>query len=59
MPKVRYLSGNQAGAVVDLPEIEAQCAIDTGYAEPFVERTLKEKQKPRLAPPPPAVNPRK
>lgn len=31
--KVRYKSGNQLGQVVDLPEIEAQAALDTGFAE--------------------------
>lgn len=59
MPKVRYLSGNQAGAVVELPEIEAQCAIDTGYAEPFVEAAPKKKPEPRLAPKPSVVTSRK
>jgi len=31
--KVRILSGNQAGQILELPEIEAQNAIDTGYGE--------------------------
>ena len=31
--KVRILSGNESGAVKDLPQIEAENAIATGYAE--------------------------
>ena len=30
--RVLILSGNQAGTVVDLPRIEAEAAICTGYA---------------------------
>lgn len=31
--KVRILSGNQTGAVVDMPQIDAENAISTGFAE--------------------------
>jgi hypothetical protein len=31
--RVRYLSGNAAGCEEDLPQIEAEAAIVTGYAE--------------------------
>jgi hypothetical protein len=31
--KVRILSGNQKGAVKDLPQIEAENALATGFAE--------------------------
>jgi hypothetical protein len=34
--KVRILSGSQAGAVVEMPATEAECAVATGYAERFV-----------------------
>jgi hypothetical protein len=33
MVQVRILSGNATGAVKDLPQIEAENAIATGYAE--------------------------
>jgi len=35
--KVRICSGNQKGAVIDLPQIEAENALATGYAEAYVE----------------------
>lgn len=31
--KVRILSGNQTGVVVDMPKLEAEANIATGYAE--------------------------
>jgi hypothetical protein len=31
--KVRICSGNQKGAVVDMPQTEAESAISTGFAE--------------------------
>lgn len=45
MAKVRILSGNQAGAVVELPQVEAECAIDSGYAV-----AVADVPAPRLAP---------
>lgn len=53
MPKVRILSGNQKGAVVDLPRNEAEAAIDTGYGEAFVEPAVEP------APAKPAEKPKK
>jgi hypothetical protein len=35
--KVKILSGNQAGTVVDLERLEAEAAISTGYAELYTE----------------------
>lgn len=35
--KVRILSGNEKGGVVDLPLPAAESAIATGYAEAFAE----------------------
>ena len=43
--KVRILSGNQAGAVVDMPQIEAENAIATGYAKLFDEKDQVELDK--------------
>lgn len=37
MPKMRILSGTQAGAVVEMDLPEAQNAYCTGYAELYVE----------------------
>jgi hypothetical protein len=34
--KVRILSGNQAGAIVEMGQTEGENAVATGYAEPFV-----------------------
>lgn len=42
MPKVRILSGSQAGSVVDLPETEAQANVDTGFAE-YVKAETEDK----------------
>jgi len=33
MTKVRIRSGNQAGAVVEMSDTEAQTNVDTGFAE--------------------------
>jgi len=58
MPKVRILSGNDAGAVVDMPTTEAECAIATGfaaeYAEPISAPRLAPKQPKPEEPKPPA-----
>ena len=35
--KVRILSGNQAGAVVEMRQVEAESAIAFGYAAPVLE----------------------
>jgi hypothetical protein len=35
--KVRILSGNQCGSVVEMPRGEAEVAIATGYAEAVLE----------------------
>jgi translation initiation factor 2 gamma subunit (eIF-2gamma) len=35
--RVKIISGNQAGTVQDLPQVEAEVAISTGYAERVVE----------------------
>lgn len=35
--KVKFLSGNEEGAVVDLPPLEAQIAFDTGFARPLTK----------------------
>lgn len=40
--KVRVLSGNQKGGVVDLPVPAAESAIASGYAEAFVEAPAVE-----------------
>lgn len=45
MPKVRILSGNEAGRIKDLSTSEAQAATASGFAELIVE------PKPRPAPP--------
>lgn len=45
MPKVRILSGSQAGAVVDLPVAEAESAIATGFAAVHVAPSAPASQK--------------
>jgi hypothetical protein len=35
--RVEIISGNEAGVVKDLPQIEAEVAISTGYAKPVYE----------------------
>ena len=47
--KVRILSGNQAGAVVELPQTEAENALSTGFAEVFVEEPEPIVVPPRVA----------
>lgn len=37
MPKVRILSGNQAGAVIEMSQPEAESAITSGFAEAYTE----------------------
>lgn len=48
--KVRILSGNQTGAVVDMPRPEAESNIATGYAEAVIEETPVSKPVPAPAP---------
>lgn len=31
--RVRFLSGNQAGGEQDVPEVEGECLLATGFAE--------------------------
>jgi len=52
MPKVRIISGNNTGVVVDLPEVEAEAAIDSGYAVAFVEKTKAKVAELKPAPKP-------
>lgn len=40
--KVRILSGNQAGAVVEMPVTEAEVNISTGFAEAVIESPAEE-----------------
>jgi hypothetical protein len=40
--KVEIISGNEAGIVKDLPQVEAECAIQTGFAKPHVEPSITE-----------------
>ena len=47
--KVRILSGNQKGAVVEMPRTEAEANIATGYCEAYVEPAPAPEPKPRLA----------
>jgi hypothetical protein len=42
MPKVRILSGNEKGAVKDLPQTESENAVATGFAELVVEEPEKD-----------------
>jgi hypothetical protein len=35
--KVEIISGNEAGVTKDLPQVEAEVAISTGYAKPVYE----------------------
>lgn len=50
--KVRILSGNQKGAVVEMGQTEAESAIGTGFAEAVVEappeKAEEEAKAPRL-----------
>jgi hypothetical protein len=63
--KVRILSGNQARQVVELPQLEAEVAISTGYgesAEPPAPTPKPEPAKPeppRKAAPPKTDGPKK
>ena len=41
--KVKVKTGNQAGQVLDLPRIEAENMMATGYADPFVEPVVVKK----------------
>lgn len=54
MPKVRILSGAQAGAIVEMPLAEAQAGYCTGYLELYVEpeKPQKVEAAPRLKPKP-------
>ena len=46
--KVRILSGNQTGAVLDLPQAEATAALDTGFAEVIVDsEPVEEAEEPK------------
>lgn len=38
--KVRILSGNLAGTIQDLPQLDAEVAIQTGYAEAVPEDSM-------------------
>lgn len=51
MPKVRILSGDQAGAIVEMPLAEAQAGYCTGYLELYVEPEVDTKSKPEFAAP--------
>jgi hypothetical protein len=46
--KVKLLSGNEQGSVVDLPTIEAQLAFDTGFGRPLTKE--EEAPEPVVAP---------
>jgi hypothetical protein len=48
--KVRIKSGDQAGAVVELPRPEAEAALSTGYAEAVVEEAAEAEDAPAAAP---------
>lgn len=53
MPKVKIVSGNMAGAVVEMPQAEAEAAFATGFGEPVAEKGKpKPKVEPKLEPPP-------
>lgn len=54
--KVRILSGNEKGAVVEMPQLEAEAALSTGYAEEYKEPEPepKAKRKPEPEPEKPA-----
>jgi hypothetical protein len=55
--RVRYLSGHLAGCEQDLPQVEAEVAIATGYAELAPESSAAEPSAVEDAPttdPPPA-----
>lgn len=51
--KVRIRSGNQAGAVVEMTQPEAEAAVATGYAEVYVEpvEVVEEKTEPEATEP--------
>lgn len=62
MKRVRYLSGNQTGKEQDLPDVEAQAALDTGFAELVVKPPAKgatPKQQSKAAPAKPRRKPRR
>jgi hypothetical protein len=51
--KVRILSGNQTGAVVEMPVKEAEANIATGYAEAVIEEAPSVSEpEPEPEPPP-------
>jgi hypothetical protein len=52
--RVRILSGHRAGCEQDLPQVEAEVAIATGYAELAPESPAVEDAP---APDPPSVDP--
>jgi len=53
--KVRIVSGNQTGAVVEMGQSEAESAIGSGYAEVFTPAPATEAPAP--APQPAAAEP--
>ena len=48
--KVRILSGNQTGAVVEMSKTEAEANISTGYAEAVAEEVKEPKPEPEAKP---------
>lgn len=54
MPKVRILSGSQAGAVVEMDRTSAESAVGSGYAESVLDvREPEPVADPESVPPPP------
>lgn len=45
MARVRILSGNQAGAILEMNDVEAQAAVSTGFAEllPMLDRGTRRR----------------
>jgi hypothetical protein len=43
MPKIRILSGNQAGAIVEMERTLAEVSVSTGYAEYVIEESAPAK----------------
>lgn len=50
--RVRYLKGNQAGLVDELPDVDAKAAIADGFAEAYVPPVVTAAPAPKATKPP-------